>query len=162
MVYQCFAASCSAMPAFSMTSTKGWELPSMIGISGPLISMRQLSTPIPTNAARTCSTVLTFTPLSSSVVPLEVSVTRSQSALITGSPGKSTRLNWKPNPALAGCSTMSTKMPVCKPVPEMLIEVLSVCCLSGLNFKLIRLKLAAKINHFSQVEYGYNILKINF
>ena len=57
---------------------------------------------------------------------------------------------------------MSTKMPVCKPVPEMLIGVLSVCCLSGLNFELIRLKLAAKINHFSQVKSGYNILIINF
>jgi hypothetical protein len=34
--------------------------------------------------------------------------------------------------------------------------------LSGLNFKLIRLKLAAKINHFSQVKYGYNMLKISF
>src|SRR5215472_1761012 len=59
MVYQALVASCSATPASSMISTKGCELPSMIGTSGPLISMRQLSTPIPTRPANMCSTVLT-------------------------------------------------------------------------------------------------------
>src|ERR1700722_12187566 len=82
MLYHAFAASCSTTPASSIISTKGCELPSMMGISGALISIRQLSIPMPTNAARTCSTVQTFALLSSNVVPREVSVTKSQSALI--------------------------------------------------------------------------------
>jgi len=45
-------------------------------------------------------------------------------------------------------------MPVCKPVPDMLMGLI--------EFWNHSLELAAKINHFSQVEYGSNILKINF
>ena len=121
------------MPAFSINSTKGAELPSIMGISGPVTSIKQLSIPNPTNAANTCSTVLIFAPLDSRVVPRLVSVTRSQSALITGCSGKSVLLNCNPNPGLAGCRVRSAKMPVCSPVPEMVTGLPMVCCLSGLK-----------------------------
>ena len=91
MVYQAFAASCSNTPAFSIISTKGSLLPSIIGISGPLISIKQLSTPMPTKAAKICSTVLTLASPCSNVVPRLVSVTKSQSALIIGIRAKSIR-----------------------------------------------------------------------
>ena len=72
-----------------MISIKGAELPSIIGISGPLTCIKQLSTPKPTKAASICSTVLILASPTCKVVPLLVSVTRSQSALIMGWLGKS-------------------------------------------------------------------------
>src|SRR6188474_3674573 len=149
-LYHSFAASCSKIPASSINSTKGCELPSIIGISGPLISIWQLSTPIPTRAASTCSTVLTFPPLDSNVVPLLVSVTKSQSALMVGCAGRSMRLNCSPNPGLAGFSVRSATIPVCKPVPEIVAAPFRVCCLSGLKFGFIDGLLAGKDNVSSQ------------
>src|SRR5579871_3110385 len=40
-------ADCATMPAWSMAATKAAALPSMIGTSGPSISMVALSTPMP-------------------------------------------------------------------------------------------------------------------
>ena len=92
--YHIFSASCSATPTASINSVKGLLLPSIIGISGPLTSIRQLSIPIPTSAANICSTVEIFTSPFSKVVPRLVSVTRSQSALIAAVLlGKSVLLN---------------------------------------------------------------------
>jgi hypothetical protein len=45
------------MPACSMAATKAAALPSMIGTSGPSISIKALSTPRPERAASTCSAV---------------------------------------------------------------------------------------------------------
>ena len=45
------------MPARSMASTNGSALPSMIGTSGPSISIIALSMPSPASAASTCSAV---------------------------------------------------------------------------------------------------------
>ena len=90
MLYHAFAASCSSTPTFSTASMNSAELPSMIGISGPFNSIKRLSTPKPTKAARMCSTVLTLASPTCKVVPRLVSVTKSQSALIKGWFGKST------------------------------------------------------------------------
>ena len=53
------------MPAWSIAAMKAAALPSMIGTSGPSISMVALSTPMPRSAASTCSAVETSGPLRS-------------------------------------------------------------------------------------------------
>ena len=55
-------ASCSRTPAHSTRKTKGAELPSITGTSGPSISTRALSMPHPAKAAIKCSTVATRAP----------------------------------------------------------------------------------------------------
>ncbi len=55
-------ASCATIPAQSIRNTKGSELPSMMGSSGPLTSTTTLSRPLPAKAAIRCSTVDTVVP----------------------------------------------------------------------------------------------------
>ena len=55
-------AACSRMPAHSIRNANGAALPSMMGISGPLISTRALSMPRPAKAAIRCSMVRIETP----------------------------------------------------------------------------------------------------
>ena len=52
-----FFSSWSAIPAAWRRKTKGPALPSMIGISGPSTSIRQLSMPSPAIADKRCSIV---------------------------------------------------------------------------------------------------------
>ena len=53
---------CSTTSALSIKDTNGAALPSMIGTSGPSISIRALSMAHPERAAIRCSTVPTVTP----------------------------------------------------------------------------------------------------
>src|SRR5258708_1740291 len=65
------------MPTCSIAATKGAALPSMIGTSGPSISMTALSTPSPDSAASTCSAVEHNGPsVSPSTVANSVAVSR--------------------------------------------------------------------------------------
>ena len=82
----------SLIPAVSKASIKNLEDPSIIGGSEELSSIKTLSISKPTKAAKTCSHVCMATPFFSKHVPLWVLVTRLASALIRGSPSKSTRL----------------------------------------------------------------------
>jgi hypothetical protein len=117
------------MPADCSRKTNGPALPSMIGISGPATSMWTLSIPSPASADIMCSTVEIAAPSCLSVDERRVSPTCSASAGIAIGRSRSTR--WKTMPALgaAGRSTSSTRAPVCRPTPVVLIVFFSVRCL---------------------------------
>ena len=85
------SAFCSTFPADKNPSTNNFALPSIIGISGAFNFINALSIWQPHNAANRCSGVYILVPFDSKVVPRFVSTTRSTSALIFGSPGKSIR-----------------------------------------------------------------------
>ena len=79
--YSGAAPASVTMPACSMAATKAAALPSMIGTSGPSISISALSTPRPDSAARTCSAVEHSGPSASpSTVANSVAVTARTSA----------------------------------------------------------------------------------
>ena len=121
--------SCSTTPAHSIRNTNGAALPSMIGISGPLISTIALSTAQPDSAAIRCSMVPTLTPSALPIVVLRwVSTTLSQRARISAPlAAASVRRNTMPVSGAAGHKVMVTLMPECNPVPVQLIAFLSVC-----------------------------------
>ena len=75
---------------------KNFDEPSIIGGSELLSSIIILSISNPTRAARTCSQVWIVTPFFSRHVPRCVFVTNLASALINGSPSRSTLLNAYP------------------------------------------------------------------
>ena len=111
-------AACPTMPARSMRATKGAALPSMIGTSGPVMSITALSMAQPRRAAIRCSTVLTVAPSSlPTVVDIRVSTTRSQVAGITEPPAMSVRRNTIPLPASPGRSVIDTMSPQCRAMP---------------------------------------------
>ena len=78
-----FKASWSSRPADCIKKTKGLELPSIIGTSGPSTLIKQLSTPSPAIADKRCSIVDIFTPFLTNAVERLVSPTFSAIAGIT-------------------------------------------------------------------------------
>ena len=72
----------------------------------------------PTIAASTCSTVKTFAVPSPSVVPLDISTTKSALAGISGFPPRSTLTNFIPLFSGAGTKVIVHDVPVCNPIPD--------------------------------------------
>ena len=103
----CFSF-CSSRPADFIASIKYFEEPSIIGISVPLISMRQLLTDMPTKAASKCSQVWISTPSFSRVVPLSVFETKFEIAGISIKGSKSVLRKTKPELGGAGFKFSST------------------------------------------------------
>jgi len=100
------AAFWRARPPRSIASMKGFALPSMIGVSGPSISTRALSTPSAAKADIRCSMVETVAPaLLAMTVQRRVSATVLQRAAMTLSRSViSVRTKTMPLPTGAGCS----------------------------------------------------------
>ena len=106
---------CTWTPASLIMQMKGAAEPSRTGISGPSTSTRQLSIPIPTSAAITCSTVETRAAPTPTVVLSLVSTTF---PLVAGiSTPRSMRTNATPASAGAGASVNVTGWPECRPIP---------------------------------------------
>ena len=124
-------ASCSTMPADCSRKTNGPALPSMIGISGPATSTCRLSMPRPASADMTCSTVEMLAPSTFSVDDSRVSPTW---WALAGSSDRSGQVGAMEHDAGvrrgAGRSPSSTRAPVWRPTPVVLIGVLSVRCFS--------------------------------
>ena len=108
----------SWMPARWMSCTNGAPEPSPIGTSGPSTSMRAVSMPQPTSAARRCSTVPMRTSPRPSDVLRTVSTTALESAGISIPGATSVRTNEIPLSAGAGASVSRTRSPVWRPTPS--------------------------------------------
>src|SRR6185312_14569664 len=116
-----------------MAATKAAALPSMIGTSGPSISMMALSTPRPRSAASRCSAVEQSGPLASPrTVANSVAVTARTSARISRAIEPSPATRWKTMPASssAGCMVSVTARPECTPMPDMATWSRNVVCLA--------------------------------
>ena len=116
------------MPADWIRNTNGPALPSMIGTSPAVSSMKRLSMPRPASADIRCSTVDTPASPAASVVPSVVSVTFVARAGMSTGGSRSVRRNTMPVLGGAGLSTIRTLRPVCRPMPVDRIESLSVRC----------------------------------
>ena len=106
----------------------GPALPSMIGTSGPAMSMRRLSMPRPHSADIRCSTVDTLASPRFNVDESRVSPISPARAGISTGATRSVRRNTIPLSTGAGASMSSTRAPVCKPTPVVEIALRSVRC----------------------------------
>ena len=107
-----------------MRQTNGAAEPSTIGISGPSTSTRQLSIPMPSSAASTCSTVEMRAVPTPTLVESIVSTTRSLRAGI--STPRSMRTNVMPASAGAGASVRVAGLPEWRPTPVQLTRFATV------------------------------------
>ena len=111
--------------------TKRSALPSMIGTSGPSMSISTWVTPVPASAAIRCSTVPTDTPAALvSIVQSRVSLTRSQRAGIRLSRSVTSTRRKRMPPVVAGCRRMRAGRPEWSPVPTSVVSRLSVVCIA--------------------------------
>ena len=125
----CFAASCSIIPADCTKNTKGLALPSIIGISEAETSTNRLSIPNPARADIKCSMVDTRTSPLTSVVDNAVSPTFSGLAAMLTIGSRSVRRKTMPESGSAGCKVKYTFSPVWSPTPVALMVFLIERCL---------------------------------
>ena len=116
------------IPADCIKKTKGPALPSMIGISGPLTLIMQLSTPNPAMADRRCSMVAILDPSLYKVVDSVVSPTCSNMAGISTFGSRSDLMKLIPESAGAGSNSKITFLPLCSPTPMALMGLVMVLC----------------------------------
>ncbi|CAN8140951.1 hypothetical protein THIOSC15_2620002 [uncultured Thiomicrorhabdus sp.] len=134
----CLAASCRFRPADCNKNTKCDELPSIIGTSSEVMSIKILSIPIPAIADIKCSIVAILWISSFSwltmVVHRVVSPTICGATLnsITGS--RSTRRKTIPVFTGAGRKVMIDSCPVCSPMPRALMELTMVLWFKGNSY----------------------------
>ena len=107
-----------ARPACCSASINGAALPSMIGGSGPSISIRRSSISRPPTAASTCSTVWSAASPVPSWVRRSASTATSTCAGMGAVPGRSTRRKTIPVPEGAGLKTSRQGRPKCSPTPS--------------------------------------------
>ena len=129
-----FSASWSSSPADWIKKTKGLELPSIIGTSGPSTLIRQLSTPSPAIAESKCSIVEILTPSFTNAVDRLVSPTFSAIAGITRFSSTSVLIKLMPVFTSDGINSMFIFLPVWRPIPTAFIEFLSVLCFNMFIF----------------------------
>ena len=132
MLYHTLAASCSTTPLLQWSPQRDGNFRQWLVFRGHLLLSGNYQYPIPTNAASTCSTVLTLAPFDSrwcrgftSGYKITISFDNRLGGQINA-----LKLETKPEQPAWGRSAIT---PVCGPVPDILTGPWLYICLSGLK-----------------------------